>query len=95
MANVNVKILVNAPKNKVYISGSTKNLGEWDLSKAVEAEGIITKQFPEGTEVEFKVLSNKDWKNVEKGPYGEEIANRKFVASKGLVVKVDVATFNE
>lgn len=95
MANVNVKILVSAPKKKVYISGSTKNLGEWDVTKAVEADGVITKQFQEGTVVEFKVLSKKNWANVEKGSNGEEISNRSFVAAKGLVVKADVAKFNE
>ncbi len=96
MANVNVKIKVNADAKKVYVVGSTKNLGEWDAKKAVEVvDGTVTKQFAEGTTVEFKVLAGKTWNKVEKGAYDEELENRSFVASKGLIVEANVAKFNK
>ena len=48
---------------------------------------------PAGEVVEFKVLTAKDWANVEKGAYGEEVSNHSFVATKGLEVVVEVNNF--
>lgn len=96
MAMVTVKFVVNADSNKLYICGSTANLGSWDAKKAVElTDGTVSKKFEEGAFVEFKVLSKKAWTNVEKGFNGEEIQNHSFVATKGQVVEVNVAKFNK
>ena len=96
MANVNVKIKVNGNAKKLYVCGSTKNLGEWDAKKAVEVvDGVVSKQFAAGEAVEFKVLAGKNWNKVEKGAFGEEVANHSFVAAKGLVVEVNVENFNK
>ena len=96
MANVTVKIKVASSAKKTYVVGSTKNLGEWDPKKAVEVvDGVVSKQFPAGDVVEFKVLSAKNWANVEKGANGEEVANHSFVANKGLVVEVAIDKFNK
>jgi len=97
MANVNVKIKVNACADKLYVCGSTKNLGEWDAKKAIEAnkDGVVSKLFAEGETVEFKVLADKNWNNVEKGAFGEEVANHTFVAKKGLTVEISVENFNK
>ena len=100
MAQVTVSIKVNSNAKNVYIVGSTKNLGEWDAKKAVELEYcdkcgafFTDKLLPAGEVVEFKVLTAKDWANVEKGAYGEEVANHSFVAAKGLEVVVEVNNF--
>ena len=58
MAQVTVTIKVSASAEKVYICGSTKNLGEWDPKKAVEVkDGKVNKKFDADSVVEFKVLS--------------------------------------
>lgn len=96
MANVNVKIKVTGNAKKLYVCGSTKNLGEWNPKNAVLVEdGVVTKQFAAGEVVEFKVLSAKKWDNVEKGAFGEEVSNHSFVAAKGLVVEVNIENFNK
>lgn len=100
MANTKVTIKVVSNAQDLYIVGSTKNLGEWDAAKAVKLEYCAecnafytTKMLPAGETVEFKVLTAKDWANVEKGSYGEEVANHSFVAAKGLDVVVEVYNF--
>ena len=95
MAQVTVKFNVKS-NAKVYICGSTDNLGAWDAKKAVEVkDGALSKKFEEGTVVEFKVLAGKTWTKVEKGAYGEELCNHGFVATKGLVVNVDAFNFSK
>ncbi|MBR6071332.1 MAG: hypothetical protein IKP77_00690 [Acholeplasmatales bacterium] len=96
MANVKVTIKVAGNAKKLYVCGSTSNLGEWDPKKAVLVEdGVVSKLFAEDSVVDFKVLSAKNWDNVEKGAFGEEVANHSFVAKKGLVVEVFVDKFNK
>ena len=101
MANVKVTIKVAAQgTDKLYLVGSTSNLGNWDPKDAVKLEfcencGMFTttKQFAEGTTVEFKVLKAKNYDSVEKGTWGEVLENHSFVAAKGLEVQVDVFNF--
>lgn len=86
--------------NKVYICGSVAQLGAWDASKAVELkkneDGIFegSKLLPAGMIVEYKVLSSKDWKSVEKTAYGEEVQNHLVSPQKGTVSYVEVERFN-
>lgn len=100
MANTKVSIKVVSNAKKLYIVGSTKNLGEWNPKKAVELEYCenckafyTDKLFPVGENVEFKVLSGKDWEYVEKGAYGEEVENHSFTPSKGLELVIEVLNF--
>ena len=101
MANVKVTIKVAAKNtDKLYLVGSTANLGNWDPKDAVKMEFCekcgkfnVTKQFAEGTTVEFKVLKSKSYDGVEKGAWGEELENHTFVAAKGLEVEVEVFNF--
>ncbi len=96
MAKVSVKINVSGNAKKLYVCGSTDNLGAWDAKKAVEVkEGVLSKQFEAGEAVEFKVLAGKSWDKVEKGAFGEEVANHSFVAAKGLVVEAKAESFNK
>ncbi|MCR5114008.1 MAG: hypothetical protein K6A63_08745 [Acholeplasmatales bacterium] len=85
MAQVTVTIKVSAKAEKVYICGSTKNLGDWNPKNAVEVkDGKINKKFDADTVVEFKVLSAKTWDAVEKGVNGEELENHKFTVSSAV-----------
>jgi ribosomal protein L31 len=100
MANTKVTIKVVSKASKLFLVGSTKNLGAWDAKKAVELEYcekcgafFTDKLLPAGEVVEFKVLTAKSWDNVEKGAWGEEVANHSFVAEKGLEVVVEVNNF--
>ena len=98
MAKVTVKFVVKANTKKAYLVGSSSNLGAWDSAKAVALtleDGVFTasKQFDANDYVEFKVLAAKTFDAVEKGVYGEEVANRTFTATKGLKVEAEVANF--
>ena len=98
MAKVTVKFVVKANAKKAYIVGNTENLGAWDAKNAValtKEDGVFTlsKQFDADSNVEFKVLAGKTFDAVEKGVYGEELANRTFTATKGLKVEACVANF--
>lgn len=82
MANKKVKIIVHAAAGEeIYVCGNIPQLGNWDAEKAVpikkvnDGEYSITKMLPGGQMIQFKFLSAKDWKNVEKGMYGEELDN--------------------
>ena len=82
MANKKVEIIVHAAAGEeIYICGNIPQLGNWDPKKALalkkvnDGEYSITKMLPEGQMIQFKFLCAKDWKNVEKGMYGEELDN--------------------
>ena len=98
MAKVTVKFVVKANAKKAYVVGNTENLGAWDAAKAVALTKendvfTLSKQFDADANVEFKVLAGKTYDAVEKGVYGEEVANRTFTATKGLSVEAEVANF--
>ena len=98
MAKVTVKFVVKANSEKAFIVGSTDNLGAWNAAKAValtQENGVFTasKQFEANANVEFKVLAAKSFDAVEKGVYGEEVANRTFTATKGLKIEAEVVNF--
>ena len=103
MARVRVKICV-APKTnceELYIVGSTSSLGYWDVKKATKLtyceecqKFVVTKFLPAEEVVEFKFITAKDWNNVEKGIWREEISNRTIVPTKGLKLELTIETFN-
>lgn len=99
---VKIAFNVNAcPCHKVvYICGNIAELGEWDASKAVKLEFsadancyVVSKMLPEGVNVEYKVLADKDWSHVECGSNGSEVANHSFSVAKGHVEIVSVESF--
>ncbi len=98
MVKVTIKVASNS--KDLFVVGSTKNLGAWNASKAEQLEKCekcgkfsVSKMFNEGEVVEFKVLAGKSWDAVEKGQNQEEVQNHQFVASKGLVVELEVNNF--
>lgn len=98
-AQVTVTIKVEANAEKVFVVGNTANLGAWDAKKAVELKAVeagkfeVSKKFDADAVVEFKVLAAKNWDAVEKGIWGEDLANHTFTATKGLVVEAGVSNF--
>lgn len=97
MAKTKVMIKVNANVEELYLVGS---FNDWDVKKAdkltkcAECGAFVANKMVEaGSTVEFKVLTAKDWANVEKGANGEEVQNHSFVAAKGLTVEVTVNNF--
>lgn len=101
MANTKVEFLVKAPvKKDLYLVGNVAALGEWDASKGVKlsyceecGRYTASKLLPVDTNVEFKVLAGKSWDAVEKGSFGEDVANHAFVAAKGTKVEIEVVSF--
>ncbi len=101
MANTKIEFLVKAPhKDELYLVGNVSALGEWNPAKGVkmtycEECGCYTasKLLPVDTNVEFKVLAGKTWDAVEKGTWGEDVANHAFVATKGTKVEIEVYNF--
>jgi len=101
MARVKVEFKVVAKNtDKLYLVGSSDNLGNWNEKKAIKFDYCdkcqkftTSKLFEEGETVEFKVLKDKTFDAVEKGNDFEEVANHSFVASKGLVIEFEVVNF--
>ena len=88
--------------DSVFLVGNIKELGDWNVEKALEAKYDeksnsykLVKQLEAGTEVAFKICSANSWDNVEKGEWSSEIENHTFVVAKGLVVKAHVKYFNK
>lgn len=82
-------IVTMFPENteEIYICGSSKNLGEWEVKNAVKLNRtekfgatIFSKEFyfDLGDIIEYKYLSDKNWENVECGYVAEEIENRRI-----------------
>lgn len=103
MAKVRVKICV-APKTnceELYIVGSTSSLGYWDVKKATKLKYceecrkfVVSKVLPVDETVEYKFITAKNWNNVEKGIWKEEISNRTLVPVKGLKLDLTIENFN-
>lgn len=98
---VEFKVSVPAGVEHVYVCGSVKGLGEWELKDALELTYCETcgkftgsKMLPVDTTFEFKVLADKSWAAVEKGLWHEDLPNHTYTATKGLVVEVGVSNFN-
>lgn len=101
MANTKIEFLVSAPvKDELYLVGNIPALGEWNAAKGVKltycaecGRYTASKLLPADANVEFKVLAGKTWDAVEKGAWGEDVANHAFVAAKGTKVEVEVLNF--
>ena len=101
MANTKIEFLVKAPAQaEVYLVGNVPALGDWNPAKGLKLTycadcGCYTgsKLLPADTNVEFKVVAGKSWDAVEKGTWGEDVANHSFVAVKGTKVEIEVVRF--
>ena len=85
---------------EMYLCGINHASGEWDATlssrmKWTEQGWRAIKLLPVGEPFEFKVLCSRDWHGVEKGIWGEEIANHVIIAEKGLVVHMDIPNFRK
>ena len=84
---------------EVWVSGDAGALGSWNgaglkLANAGERVWTGTAELADGSAAEFKVTRGS-WNTVEKGPKGEEIANRACTARDGDTVRVDVAAWRD
>ena len=53
------------------------------------------KRFFINDKIEYKVITNKSWNNVEKGIFAEDIQNHNFEAIKGHYEDIFVHSFNK
>ncbi len=95
-----VKFIVSTPHavRRLYICGSTKNLGNWNAVSAKELRRKddhfeCCKYFRIGEIVSFKILEKMNWERVELGYWCEDIENHTITAEKGLVVEINVPNF--
>lgn len=92
-----VTVPVNTPAgDPVHIAGDFQGWDPADPAYALTAVGgrihEITLDFTPGQRLEFK-FARGSWSRVEKGPSGEEIANRTHVADASGVVELTVASW--
>lgn len=85
------------PDATLYIIGSAAELGAWQppgspLARRSDGRFTARVKLPRGLTVEYKVTKGS-WDGVEKGPNGEEIANRTFRADKDSTVDIEVASW--
>lgn len=78
------------------------NYANWDLSKAIKMKKISDNEFvgvdfyPKGTKLEFKICREKNWENVEKGIWKEEIVNHHYlIVDDDLEVEDLIHNFRE
>lgn len=102
MAKCKVEFVITSNKNleAVYLVGNLKELGQWNPAKAVKvaydenAKAYkLSKMLPVNEVVEYKILANPTWDNVEVGMWKEELENHIFEAKKCHVEKVGVGFF--
>ncbi len=93
-----VRVPKQTPKDAtIYIIGSENDLGAWrppgkQLVRRADGAYSARVKLPRGASVEYKVTRGS-WETVEKGPKGEEIANRVIKVEKDAVVEIEVATW--
>lgn len=106
MENYTVTFVAYLTKNakkyeNLYICGNCAKLGNWNPEKAVPLKKTkcgnfrLSRKFPVDSHIEYKLLAGKDWKYVEKGIYGEEIANHSQVVEGNTVSPVVITFFAE
>ncbi len=76
------KMNPNYDVKTLYLVGNIKELGAWDLDKALKMEYVndhfeLNVLLPK-EHLEFKILEKKNWNFVEKGMWCEEIVNHHY-----------------
>lgn len=90
--------LEGVTSDSLYVVGDNEKLGAWEIKKAVAMKKVddstftLSKKFPEGIDISFKFLREKDFETVEKGMFCEEIENH-TVNSNDKVVSVVIYNF--
>jgi len=85
------------PEDKIYMAGDINGWNPGDVNNVLQKNEdgfweITTDTFPDGMTIAFK-FTRGDWSTVEKGPNGEEIANRSFTFGNGETVEVTIANW--
>jgi len=99
---VTIEWVVSAPANTpkdatLFIIGSSAELGAWQppgkaLARRADGKFTVRVRLSRGRPVEYKITQGS-WESVEKGPTGDEIANRAFRAAKDATVDIEVASW--
>lgn len=102
--SVDIVFVVKAPAStpaddRLYLSGNLAQLGPWHPGKVAlqRADGgrhVLTLRLRAGSQLEFKITRGS-WTTVEKGPAGEELANRRLTAAATESVHVEVSAWRD
>ena len=92
------KMNPNYEINSLYLVGNIKELGGWDLKKALKMEFVndhfeLNVLLPK-EHLEFKILEKKDWNFVEKGMWCEEIINHHYDLANDREIEDLIFNFN-
>ena len=84
-------------EDQIFMAGDMNGWNPGDANNVLQKNDdglweITTDAFPDGTAIEFK-FTRGDWATVEKGPNGEEIANRNFTFGNGETVEITIANW--
>ena len=100
--SVTIEWVVQVPKDTpkdsaLFVIGSPAELGAWNPpghALVRRADGAFTARarFKPGVTVEYKITRGS-WETVEKGPNGEEIANRVLKVEKDAVIEIEIASW--
>lgn len=103
-SSVTVTFIVQPPAGtpageRLFIAGNIPALGPWDPGKAAlqpqgTGEHVVTLALEPGFILEYKITRGS-WETVEKGPRGEEIANRRLAVAASESVRVQVASWRD
>lgn len=91
--------LVYDAKNKADNLYLVTNYDDWSFNKAIKMTKlddnsfICEKEFQEGYPLEFKIVSDLNWENVEKGIFREEIVNHHYTINNDLEVEDLIHSF--
>lgn len=85
---------------KLYIVGNIPELGEWDPKKGLELEKIKPDYFEINLKLlpchlEFKILRGRDYLDVEKGMWTEEIRDHSYDIVDEIVIEDLIYNFRE
>jgi predicted alpha/beta superfamily hydrolase len=101
---VKIQLLVTVPEytdpnSKIYLAGNLGAVGGWRADGAPlrrldeDHTWTATLELPRGKTLEYKITRGS-WATVEKGPAGEEVANRALVLNGNSVERVRVARWS-
>ena len=101
---VKIQIFVTVPEDtnpnsKIYLAGNLGAVGSWRADGAPlrrldeDHTWAATLELPRGKTLEYKITRGS-WATVEKGPAGEEVANRALALNGNVVERVHVARWS-
>ena len=96
MVNVKFKVMVKGKMtDNLYLFTNYTN---WDENQVIELNKVddyfvLETKFPKNYDLEFKISLSKNWQGVEKGIFGEEIKNHKYILSSDMEIEDIIYNF--